>query len=162
MRNPKELLTLAAMFCAGCAFSLPPALGKNPALRQGAGFVFVCNENPSILLAKRSKQSDQPGTWAGLGGAVEPGETPKEAAKREVEEEAGSLPQIDRILATLSYEKDGLVFVTFIANLTKEEQRRWTPKRNFEHDEIKWHKQLPHNLHPGLEAALKAYMNGTA
>ncbi len=158
-----KMLVMAAMFCiANCSPMLPPVMAKNPALRYGAGFVFVCHEEPSILLGKRSRHGDDPGTWAGFGGGVNSGESAKAAAEREVKEEAGSMPHIDRVLATLRYENDGLVFVTFIANLSKEEKQRWSPKRNFEHDEIRWHRKLPNNLHPGLAAALKGYLDGTA
>jgi ADP-ribose pyrophosphatase YjhB (NUDIX family) len=41
------------------------------------------------------------GQWATIGGAIEPDESPEEAALRETEEEAGVTVSLDRILAVL-------------------------------------------------------------
>jgi 8-oxo-dGTP pyrophosphatase MutT (NUDIX family) len=162
--KPQKILSLASLFllATNCRGSLSPMAVKNAALRQGAGFVFVCQEDQTILLARRSKYVSEPGTWTGLGGAVEPGESVREAAIREVQEEAGSMPRIDKELATLRYERNGFVFTTFVANLTKEEKQRWKPKRDHENDRIEWLHELPDNLHPGLEAALMDYLERTA
>ena len=122
--------------------------------KQAAGFVFVCLEDRTILLAKRSQNSSEPGTWAGLGGTLNPGEDAKEGAIREVEEEAGSMPEIKRILKKVDIKRPGLVFTTFIAELSLDEKRRWKPKLNFEHDTILWTRKLPDNIHKGLLQAL--------
>ncbi|MFC7440544.1 NUDIX hydrolase [Laceyella putida] len=56
---------------------------------------FIKKED-EILLLNREKSSWM-GRWNGLGGRIEPGETPHESALREVEEEAGLR------LATMTY-----------------------------------------------------------
>ena len=45
----------------------------------------------AVLLALRSHGTHQGGTWGTIGGAIEPGETPWEAAVREADEEAAGL-----------------------------------------------------------------------
>lgn len=57
---------------------------------QGAGVVFYCPETQKILVAKRSPHVNEPNTWGTWGGAMDDGETPAEAAKREALEEAGA------------------------------------------------------------------------
>ena len=58
---------------------------------------LACCRSPSppaactVLLALRSHGTHQGGTWGTIGGAIEPGETPWEAAVREADEEAAGL-----------------------------------------------------------------------
>ncbi len=55
-----------------------------PVIRQAAG-VAVFLHDGRLLLGLHAHD----GRWATIGGAVEPGETPEEAARREVHEEVG-------------------------------------------------------------------------
>jgi 8-oxo-dGTP diphosphatase len=59
-------------------------------LKKNAVAVIV-NEDNKILLLKRSDEPKQwmPSKWALVGGAIEKGETPEKACKREIEEETG-------------------------------------------------------------------------
>lgn len=63
---------------------------------QGAaGFLFrhaSTGTQPSFLLQQRSTTVDYPGTWGIPGGAIRDGESPEAAAKREFQEEIGTLP----------------------------------------------------------------------
>jgi len=123
-----------------------------------AGFLFVCFEDRTICLAQRSKRDlNFPNTWATLGGGVKPGEEPIEAAKREVKEETGSLPEINRIINKYINQDDGFAYVTFVAELSLDEKNHWDPKLNRENEQVKWFSKLPHNLHPGLKKTLKAF-----
>ena len=60
-------------------------------LLHRAVHVFVLDRQGRIFLQKRSMQKRiQPGRWdASVGGHVDPGETPKQAAVREMDEELG-------------------------------------------------------------------------
>lgn len=59
-------------------------------MRRSAGIAFVRPSDGTTLLARRAGWLPaHPGTWAHVGGGVEPGESPFEAACREAEEELG-------------------------------------------------------------------------
>ena len=147
-----KLLKLATIFslaiCTTCAKSND----------SGAGFVFVCLEDKTILLAKRSKFVDHPGVWAGFGGGIEPGETPMEAAIREVTEEAGSFPEIKQILTSTTRKENNFEYTTFIADISLEEKKQWRLVLNKEMDNAKWFSKLPEDLHPGLRWTLAQLM----
>jgi len=53
---------------------------------------FLINENSILLLKRSSKVSSYKGKWAGISGSIEKGESPIDAAKREIFEETGILP----------------------------------------------------------------------
>lgn len=54
--------------------------------------IFLRDKLNRILLGRRGEQSDRPGgIWIAPGGGVDPGETHRQAAKRETLEEAGYL-----------------------------------------------------------------------
>ena len=61
-----------------------------------AGVVFVLrdvdNEQPFVMLQKRSAWAHEGGTWSCAGGAIDEGESPYEAALREASEEVGEIP----------------------------------------------------------------------
>ena len=56
---------------------------------ESAGLVLFNRERTHVVLQLRSAYVDEPGTWAFIGGAVEHGEGPTDAALREAWEEAG-------------------------------------------------------------------------
>ena len=51
--------------------------------RQAAGCLFLAKNTGRILIAHRSWAVLEPGTWGGFGGAIDEGEDPAEAARRE-------------------------------------------------------------------------------
>ncbi|CAM6054457.1 unnamed protein product [Sphagnum tenellum] len=63
----------------------------------GAGCLFVARDTGRFLFSHRSQHVEQPGDWAGWGGAIDSGEDPVEAVKREVHEEAGYNGKMDLI-----------------------------------------------------------------
>ena len=67
--------------------------GRHWGVRGAAGLLpfAVTSGGVQVLLALRSHGTHQGGTWGTIGGAIEPGETPWEAAVREASEEAGGL-----------------------------------------------------------------------
>src|SRR3569833_3234259 len=48
---------------------------------QGAGVVFIAGDARRFLLAHRSEDVEQPGTWGTWGGAIDAGEDPATAAQ---------------------------------------------------------------------------------
>lgn len=70
--------------------------------RHGAAGLLLANADSSaVLLQKRSTYVSNPRTWALPGGAIEPGETPIEAALRETAEEVGIAADSVLVLGTL-------------------------------------------------------------
>ncbi|MEV7054109.1 NUDIX domain-containing protein [Streptomyces microflavus] len=51
-------------------------------------------DGPLYLLQQRAMWTDHGGTWSVPGGAMRPGESPFEAARREAREELGALPAL--------------------------------------------------------------------
>ena len=65
--------------------------------REGASAIVYSPDRQEFLLVKRADSKDQhPGMWEFPGGKVDDGETPKEAALREMKEETGLTGQVIR------------------------------------------------------------------
>ena len=60
------------------------------ASKFGGAWVLIYSPNKKhVMIAKRSKESNNPNMWNFWGGGVDEGETPKEGAVRELFEESG-------------------------------------------------------------------------
>jgi len=112
----------------------------------GAGILFVAESTGRVLLALRCRDTTFPGTWCVVGGMVEHGETPVEAALREAEEEVGYTGDVDLYRGhvfkspTFTYHN----FVGFVPT-------QFRPILNDESLEATWFdpRRLPEPLHPG-------------
>src|SRR5512147_874523 len=84
--------------------------------KSGAGALFLSSKTGRACLSMRAPHKTQKLTWALWGGMIESGETPKEALLREMSEEMGFVPTIDKIYPFDVYEsKDGdFRYYTFI------------------------------------------------
>jgi mutator protein MutT len=63
--------------------------GREPAVPRSAATVVLIRPDRSVFLIRRLRGMAFGGMWAFPGGALEPGETPVDAAVREVQEETG-------------------------------------------------------------------------
>ena len=62
--------------------------------------------NGSILIAQRGDNQKLAGKWEFPGGKIEPGETPEECLKREINEELGIIIEIDKFFGESVYRYD--------------------------------------------------------
>lgn len=147
--------------------------GKRYWGRGGAGIMFMCSEDDTILLLKRAGWVAQGGTWGVAGGAVEDGwvSTPivepitdravfVSTALREAEEECGSLPpgfSMSNVVNETTFEDQGFRYVTFVADIAVEQKEAWDLVSNDgETSEFRWFPRdaLPGNLHFGVKYTL--------
>lgn len=121
---------------------------------MAAGCIFLAKNTGRILLAHRSNQVDFGNTWAGWGGKIDAGETPKHTVEREVEEETGFSGDYKiNHLWTFTDPDSGFEYYNYLVVVPFE----FTPRLNWENDGSKWieYGEWPHPLHFGIEALLK-------
>ena len=129
--------------------------------RGGAGVLFTCSEDGTVLLLLRAEWVEQGGTWGIPGGGIGEGfyDTPMEPitdldvfrrkAQQEVEEECGGLPpgqgaagvmtRLPEGLPYTQYEDCGFRYVTFILDITKAQKDAWAPySADGENDAFVW------------------------
>ncbi|KKN67667.1 hypothetical protein LCGC14_0459260 [marine sediment metagenome] len=120
----------------------------------GAGILFLCKDDNTILFVRRSSEVDEPGTWGIPGGALEAGEEPSEAAWRETIEELGSRPHRVRLIDTIVKKDKYGEYHIFVVNISADEKTIWTPKITLNHEssEYKWFRlgAMPDNLHSAI------------
>ena len=117
---------------------------------EGAGVVFWCPDTRNVLLAKRSQHVNEPGTWGTWGGALEEGESPEEAAKREAYEEAGAEVEEVELVWTFKDPHSDFQYHNFVAVVSHE----FKPKLDYETAGFKWAPLTapPSPTHFGLKA----------
>lgn len=132
-------------------------LYRQAALTKAAGFLFVCHEDHTMFLVKRAPHVSEPNTWATVGGGVEKDEEFLEAAKREVQEELGSMPNITKIYGYKDAPLPNFVYRTFVAEVSLEEKNSWQPEMNPENTDYGWFMpdDLPEPLLSNFEKVLK-------
>lgn len=120
-------------------------------MTPGAGILFTCIDDNTLLLGLRSEGIPGEGTWDTFGGAQEPGETLSETAFREAIEEAGNVPDM-RLITTLSNGQ----FKIFVVDVSLDNKLLWMTKIQLnkkEHQKIEWFRlgTLPQNLYGAIE-----------
>jgi 8-oxo-dGTP pyrophosphatase MutT (NUDIX family) len=98
-----------------------PVHGRHWGIHGAAGLLpfTVTPAGVRVLLALRSEGTHQGGTWSTIGGAIDPGETPWEAAVREASEEVPGLA-VTGVLAADSHRYacvSGWSYTTFLVPL---------------------------------------------
>jgi 8-oxo-dGTP pyrophosphatase MutT (NUDIX family) len=119
---------------------------------KGAGCVFLAKDTGRFLIAHRSYAVEQPNTWGGWGGAIDKGEDPVEAVKREAAEETGYNGHIT-IEPMYVFAKNDFRYYNFLVIVDKE----FAPKLDWENQGFKWCEwgNWPSPLHFGLIALFK-------
>lgn len=120
--------------------------------KEGAGCIFIARDTGRILLQFRSSRVEQPHTWGTWGGAIDSGETPKDAVHREVEEETGYFGRFG-VVRLWTFEKEAFKYHNFLVIVEKE----FEPDLGWEGDGYKWvhFGHWPSPLHFGMEALLQ-------
>ena len=120
-----------------------------------AGVVFVIRDDdqPRVMLQKRSAMAHEGGTWSCAGGALDQGELPYDGALREASEEIGELPGQPALLGHYVFNPShDWAYTTVVVEV----RRRFGESLNFETDAVGWFTiaevdDLP--LHAGFVAA---------
>jgi 8-oxo-dGTP pyrophosphatase MutT (NUDIX family) len=120
--------------------------------RAGAGCIILAKDTGRLLLPLRSGEVEQPHTWGTWGAAIDEGESPSNAARREVSEETGYHGHFD--LEPLFVFKSGAFrYFNYLAIVDNE----FIPRLDWETDEADWFdlNDLPSPLHFGLQGVLQ-------
>ncbi len=118
---------------------------------QGAGCIILARSTDRILLCHRSKDVEQPHTWGNWGGAIDPGETPEEAAQREAYEESGH-PGPFEAIPLFVFESGSFRYSNFLVVVDDEFTPTPPSRQNWETQGHQWCEwgQWPQPLHFGL------------
>lgn len=121
-----------------------------PDAPHAAGILFRAADGRMLFLERAPTTRDHPGKWCWPGGAIDPGETPKVAARREAHEEVGHRPEQ---LANPIDRRGG--FVTYLVNVNEP----FEPLLNDEHTRAVWRRpdEAPAPLHPGVAMTLLTF-----
>ena len=125
--------------------------------RHASGTLLICKNTDRFLLIKRGRFGSYPGTWAIVGGGIDPGEEPLEAAKRELWEETQINPtNIEYEFFELQNEL-GTDFYFFIGYCDQE----FECKLNNENTDWGWFNMntLPSPLIPLMKKSLNEIFN---
>lgn len=117
--------------------------------KQAAGCIFLSNDTKRFCLAHRSKMVVEPGTWGTWGGAMDPGEIPIDAVKREAYEETKYAGNLELTPLYVYSHPEGFKYHNFLAVVDGE----FEPKLNWETQGFGWFEwsKWPTPLHPGLK-----------
>ena len=119
--------------------------------KMGVGTLIVSTKTSRVLLNLRSPHKTHPMQWSLFGGMVEEGEQPKEALMRELTEEMGFIPDIEKIYPfDIYHSKDKhFRYVSFVCVVIDE----FVPELNDESCGYCWINlgEFPKPLHQGAK-----------
>lgn len=119
--------------------------------RAGAGCLIMARSTGRFLVAHRSREVLEPGTWGTWGGAIDQGLDPVEAVKREVHQECGYTGPVT--MEPMFVFKSGTFrYFNFLAIVDEE----FKPTLDWENQGSRWCRfgAWPTPMHPGLKALL--------
>lgn len=120
---------------------------------NGAAGLLLVDPDRGVLLQHRASWTHQGGTWALPGGAIQDGESPREAAIREAAEEAAVPEKAVRVVSATRVDHGGWSYTTVLA-MTREAVR--VRVMNTESAELRWvapEKVADYPLHEDFAAA---------
>ena len=116
-----------------------------------SGCIFLSTDTGRVILQQRSGEVNHPRTWGFFGGKSEGNERPVQTLYRELEEEVGLVPDINKVIPVNKFTSPNNQFVyhTFVVTVREE----FTPILNNESDGYCWIKigNWPRPLHPGAK-----------
>jgi 8-oxo-dGTP pyrophosphatase MutT (NUDIX family) len=118
----------------------------------GAGCIFLARDTKRILLPFRSLDVNEPHTWGTWGGKIDNDESPEDAVRREISEEAAYVGKYSLIPCSV-FTSGTFKYYNYIAVVNSE----FDPVLNGETDDFEWVTldELPSPLHFGLRWFLK-------
>jgi 8-oxo-dGTP pyrophosphatase MutT (NUDIX family) len=118
-----------------------------------SGALFFAKKTKRFLLLHRTNKRNQ--LWGLVGGKNEDGETAWKGLEREINEELGFPPNINKTipLETFTSNDEKFLFHTYFCVVDEE----FIPRLNHEHDGYAWvdYSKWPKPLHNGLQKTLK-------
>lgn len=132
-------------------------LAHDDTAKQAAGVLFVSPEGRVLLMHRAPSEENYGGHWALPGGGAEDGESPDQAARREVEEETGYRHEGPSRVMSRVRTPNGMMFTTFGAPTDV----KFAPAMaDDEHTGFTWADpaHLPSPLHPQVERLLGPYI----
>lgn len=121
--------------------------------RRAAGCILLATDTGRIGISHRSAHVESPNTWGTVGGAIDQGEDPKKACRREISEELGFHGDVKLIPLYVFAHESGFRYYNFLAVVDHE----FTPKTDWETQGFGWFEygKWPKPLHPGLVGLLQ-------
>lgn len=121
---------------------------------EASGCLFLSSDTGRVMLQQRSGDTSHPRTWGFFGGKSEGKERPIDTLLRELEEEIGMVPDIQKVYPLNKFTSPDKQFVynTFVVEVVQE----FIPQLNNESDGFCWVKigNWPRPLHNGAKAQL--------
>ena len=123
------------------------------------GTTFVAQDTGRMLLNLRSNDVSYPHTWSFWGGKIEKGEQPLDALRRELKEEMGFVPPMEKLnpLDTFKSKDKGFIYYTYVIVTPTE----FKPNLNRESSGYAWVDigKYPKPLHNGAKITLSSKKN---
>ena len=123
------------------------------------GTTFVAQDTGRMLLNLRSRDVSYPHTWSFWGGKIEKGEQPLDALRRELKEEMGFVPPMEKLnpLDTFKSKDKGFIYYTYVIVTPTE----FKPNLNRESSGYAWVDigKYPKPLHNGAKITLSNKKN---
>lgn len=122
-------------------------------MKKAAGCLIISSKTNKCLFSLRASNKSHRLTWGLWGGMMEEKEQPKDTIHREMEEEIGFLPNIDRIYPFDVYESNDKKFIYYSFVCVVDEE--FIPKINAESDGFAWCNLgiFPKPMHQGTKVS---------